>query len=95
MGTLPLFHIKVLQILAARYGLSLTLKELTSLLTPVINGKKIYTYNMSSDNEKQAAVLDALIVLNDQGHLFLNSNTDKSSITIKGLILLNSNIICN
>lgn len=95
MGTLPLFHIKVLQILAARYGLSFTLKELTSLLNPVINGKKIYTYNMSSDNEKQAAVLDALIVLNDQGHLFLNSNTDKSSITIKGLILLNSKIICN
>lgn len=50
---------------------------------------------MSLDNEKQVAVLDALIVLNDQGYLFLNSNTDKSSITIKGLILLNSKIICN
>lgn len=95
METLPIFHIKVLQILAARYGLSSTLKELTSLLTPVINAEKVYTYNMSSDNEKQAAVLDALIVLNDQGYLFLNSNTDKSSITIKGIILLNSKIICN
>jgi hypothetical protein len=95
METLSIFHIKVLHILAARYGLSYTLEELTSLLTPVINAKAIYIKNMPSENEKQAVVLEVLLVLHNAGHVFLNSNTDKSSITIKGLILSTSKTICN
>ena len=95
METLPIFHIKVLQILAGRYGTNCTLEELTSILTQVSNFTTVFTDNLSSENEKQARVLDALIFLNNQGHIFLNSNTDRSSITIKGLIKINSEIFCN
>lgn len=96
MERLPIFYIKVLQILAARYGLGCTLEEMTSLLAPVIDAKTVFTGNMPSDQEKQATVLDALIVLNDKGHLVLDSNTDKSSITIKGLIVVNNKLLlCN
>lgn len=95
METLPIFHIKILQILAAQYGLSCTLEEMTSLLAPVINAETVFTGTISSGRQHQATVLDALIVLNDDGYIFLNSGTDKSFITIKGLIAVNSKIFCN
>lgn len=95
METLPLFHIKVLQLLAARYGLSCTLEEVTRLLAPVINTQRVFTGTISTERAFEAAVLDALIVLNDMVHIFLNSCTDKSFITIKGLITVNSKVLCN
>ena len=95
MKTLPVIHTKVLEILAAKYSLSCTIEEMTSLLTPVIHTKTILTDNTSCEREKQAIVLDALLALNDESYIFLNSNTDNSSITIKGLIKINSKIFCN
>ncbi|MFQ6601939.1 hypothetical protein [Flavobacterium sp. C3NV] len=95
METLPVFHIKVLQHLAARYGLSCTLEEITRLLAPVINDETVFNGTVSSERAFEATVLDALIVLNDKGHIFLNSVTDKSAITIKGLIAVNSKALCN
>lgn len=95
METLPILFTKVLQILAARYGRSCTLEEMTALLNPVINTKSVLTDNMFSGQKKQAIVLDALIVLNDEGHLFLNSITDESAITIKGLIAVDNKTTCN
>ncbi|WKL48891.1 hypothetical protein Q1W71_03695 [Flavobacterium pectinovorum] len=93
METLPIFLIKVLQILADRYGNSFTLEELTSLLTPVLNSTTSFKESIS--NENQARVLDALLFLNSKGHIFLNSISDKSTISIKGLILINDKVICN
>ena len=95
METSPLFHIKVLQILAGRFGISCNLEELASLLTPVINASAAISDNMYTEKEKQAKVLDALIVLNDEGYVFLDSITDKTTITIKGLIKVNYTFFLN
>ncbi|KQX02194.1 hypothetical protein [Flavobacterium sp. Root420] len=95
METLLILQIKILQILAVRYGTDCTLEELTNLCTQVSNFTTVFTDNLSNENEKQAIFLDALIFLNDRGHIFLNSNTDRSSITIKGLIKINSKVYCN
>lgn len=95
METLPPFFIKVLQVLASRYGSSCTLEELTSLLTPVFNSSKSFPDNFFNEKENQAKVLDALIRLNDGGYIFLNSNSDISLISIKGLIKLDNKAICN
>jgi len=82
MEALPLFHIKILQILAGRNTMSCTLENLTHLLTTLIDATTVIPDNMSIENEKQSRVLDALLILNDQGYIFLNSNTDRSVITI-------------
>ncbi|WP_055092511.1 hypothetical protein [Flavobacterium aquidurense] len=95
METLSIFHIKILQILAGRYDMSITLEELTSLLSPVFNSQTVFIDNMPTEKKNQVIVLDALLVLNDQGYVFLNSDTDKSCITVKGLIQINNKILCN
>lgn len=95
MEALPLFHIKVLQLLAGKYGSGCSLEEMTSSLAPLLNAQKVFTGSFAADRGFEAEVLDALIVLNDKGHIFLNSGTDKSTITIKGLIAVNSKVLCN
>ena len=95
MEPVPIFHIKVLQTLAGRYGISCNLEELASLLTPIINASAAISDNRCTEKEKQAKVLDALIVLNDEGHVFLDSITKKTTITIKGLIKVNCTFFCN
>ncbi|MBF4491166.1 hypothetical protein IRZ83_01325 [Flavobacterium sp. JLP] len=95
METFPTFLIKILQMLADRYGMSCTLEELTSLLTPVFNMYTPVKDSISNEKKKQARVLDALMLLNNEGYIFLNSNSDESTISIKGLILVNNRAICN
>ncbi len=95
METLPIFLVKILQMLADRYGMSCTLEELTSLLTPVFNTYTLLQDSIADEKKKQARVLDALILLNKEGYLFLNSDSDESTISIKGLILVNNKVICN
>lgn len=95
METLPTFLVKILQMLADRYGMSCTLEELTSLLTPVFNTYTPVKDSLADENQKQARVLDALIFLNKEGYIFLNSSSDESIISIKGLILVNNKVICN
>ncbi len=81
--------------LADRYDMSCTLEELTSLLTPVFNTYTPVKDSISNEKKKQARVLDALMLLNNEGYIFLNSNSDESTISIKGLILVNNKVICN
>ncbi|MBF4483407.1 hypothetical protein [Flavobacterium sp. CSZ] len=95
METLPNFLIKVLQILADRNGMSCTLEELTSLLTPVFNAFSSFKDSKSDEKENQAILVDALLFLNNERYIFLNSSCDKSCITIKGLILVNNKVFCN
>ncbi|MCA1920551.1 MAG: hypothetical protein LDL38_14200, partial [Flavobacterium piscis] len=64
-------------------------------LSPIFNTLTTLTSNMSSGTENQARVLEALIFLNEQGYVFLNLDTDKSLITIKGLVILNDKVLCN
>ncbi|BDU26148.1 MULTISPECIES: hypothetical protein [unclassified Flavobacterium] len=95
METLPIFLVKILQTLADRYGMSCTLEELTSLLTPVFNTYTLLQDSIADEKKKQARVLDALILLNKEGYIFLSSSSDESTISIKGLILVNNKVICN
>lgn len=95
METLPTFLIKILQILADRYGMSCTLEELTSLLTPIFNTYTLLQNSIADERKKQARVLDALLLLDKEGYIFLSSSSDESTISIKGLILVNNKVICN
>jgi hypothetical protein len=95
METSSKFLIKILEILASRYGTSFTLEELTSLLDPVVSSSAEFTGDIPAETQNQVLVLEALLLLNDQGYIFLNPNTDKSTITIKGLTEINSKANCN
>lgn len=92
METLPLL---LLQTLSGRYGLSYSLEELSSLLFPVLNGSATLQNHIASEIENQSKVLEALIILDKEGHVFLNPFTDKSAITVKGLIKLDNKVFCN
>lgn len=89
------FFTKILQILAGRYTTSYTLDELTSLLNPATNSSVPLTYRIYIDRENQARIIEALLLLNDQGHIFLNAQTEESCITIKGLLKINNTILLN
>ena len=95
METLPRFHIQVLQLLAGKDSSGCSLEEMTSFLAPLISAQKFFNGTNYSGREFEATVLEALIVLNDKGHIFLNSGTDKSFITIKGMMAINSKVLCN
>jgi len=81
--------------LADRYGMSCTLEELTSLLTPVFNTYTLLKDSIADERKKQARLLDALLLLNKEGYIFLSSSSDESTISIKGLILVNNKVIRN
>jgi hypothetical protein len=85
---------KVLQILSAKYGMSCSLEELTQLTIPFVNSIP-FTDHMVSGKERQALILETLLLLNDQGLIFLNSDTDESVITIKGLLKINDKVLYN
>ncbi|WP_124020514.1 hypothetical protein [Flavobacterium pectinovorum] len=45
----------------------------------------LLNHDISSEREYQAQVLNALLSLENDGMIELNSDTDESSITLKGL----------
>ncbi|SHL39131.1 hypothetical protein SAMN05444146_3693 [Flavobacterium johnsoniae] len=94
METSPVV-LKVLQILAERYGTSCSLEELTRLVNQIVNTSMSFTDCLYVEKMHQSSVLDALLYLNDQGLIFLNSDTDRSVITIKGLMKVNHKVLCN
>lgn len=71
-----------------------TFEELTKLVTSVPNVSK-FDDNIAAERENQAKLLDALVFMNSEGYIFLNSDTDQSLITIKGLIIINNKILWN
>lgn len=71
----------VLKILARNPTKSSSLEELTMTLIP----NDLLGDHITFEREYQAQVLDALISLENEGMLVLNSDTDESTITIKGL----------
>ena len=88
------FFVKILRILAEKYSMGCTFEELTKLVTAVPKISK-FTNNSAAERENHAKLLDALVLMNSQGYIFLNSDTDQSLITIKGLIAINSKILWN
>lgn len=86
---------KILQILSARYGMSCSLEDLIQLISPAANSSVSPGEIPVSEKEKQSVVLETLILLNDQGFIFLDSDTERSVITIKGLLKMHNRILCN
>jgi hypothetical protein len=72
---------KVLKILAQNPSKLYSLEELTIALIP----NDLLNHDISFEREYQAQVLNVLISLNDQSMIALNSDTDESSVTLKGL----------
>ncbi|TPG34756.1 hypothetical protein [Flavobacterium pectinovorum] len=86
---------RILSKLAQSYPGTCALEELAALVIPPYNVQKKFRENISAQRENQAKVLDALILLDDQGYIVLNPATDESFITIKGLIKINNTVLCN
>jgi hypothetical protein len=93
MESSPLFCTKILQLLAQNYHRSCTLEELTSMAALFSVVKPEDRFSLERGN--QAAVLDALLLLSENGHIFLNPDTDQSCITIKGLLTIDDKTVCN
>lgn len=72
---------KVLKILAQNPSKLYSLEELTMAVIP----NNLLYQDISFEREFQAQVLNALISLENDGLITLNSNTDESSIKSKGL----------
>lgn len=89
-----IFFLKILRILAGKYSMGYTFEELAKFVTAVPNISK-FTDNIAAERENQAKLLDALVLMNSEGYIFLNSDTDQSLITIKGLIAINNKILWN
>jgi hypothetical protein len=85
----------ILSKLARSYPQSCALEELAAFVIPPYNVLKTFRENISAQRQNHAKILDALILLDDQGYIVLNPATDESSITIKGLIKINNLIFCN
>lgn len=94
METSSIIFIKILQILAGRCNMNFSLEEITALLTSVSNMSKS-TEDINAQKENQSKLLDALILMDHEGYIFLNPYTDESVITIKGLIKINNKIFWN
>ena len=92
METLPIL---LLQTLSGRYGMSYSLEELTTLIFPGLNISTTLKNHIVTEIENQSKIMEALLVLNDDGQIFLNPFTDKSAITIKGLMTVNNKVFCN
>lgn len=83
---------KILNVLALNPKKSFTLEDLANLVIP--SGGTLED-SMLIDRTNQAQVLDALIMLDNQGFVVLDSDTDKSFISIKGLININTSCSLN
>lgn len=94
METSSYIFIRILNALAGRYNIKITFEELAKMIDLSANISKsdedIYT-----ERENQAELLDALLLLDYEGLIFLNSYTDECTITIKGLIKINSTVHWN
>lgn len=94
METSAIIFIKILQILAGRYNMSFSLEEITQLITSVYNVPE-FTQDINAQRENQSKLLDVLIAMDYEGYIFLNSSTDESVITLKGLIKINNKVFWN
>ncbi|MFC0776847.1 hypothetical protein [Flavobacterium sp. HJSW_4] len=95
MDTMPALFIKILELLSARYSGSVSLEELAIRAGSNLNIKDLFGEHVSLENRNQAAVLEALMQMHNEGLVFLNCITDESFITLKGLLAIDSKVYCN
>ncbi|OXG03687.1 hypothetical protein BC749_10928 [Flavobacterium araucananum] len=84
---------KILSILAQNPQRDYTLEDLTNLFTPYFT--ELLQEDLSMEIINQAKVLEALIVLDCKGLIILDSDSDKSIISMKGLINITSTSFLN
>lgn len=89
METSSFFFIKILYALAGRYCQNVTFEELAEMAFPSA-GIPESKGSIAVERENQAALVDSLLRLERQGYIFLDSCTDSCTITLKGLIRINS-----
>lgn len=94
METSSYFFIRILNVLAGSYNMQITFEELAKMTYPSANISKSDD-DIYAERENQAELLDALLLLDYEGLIFLNSYTDHCTITIKGLIKINSTVYWN
>lgn len=85
----------ILQLLSARYGISCSVEELTELVLNTARSSKPFGNHPVPEKEIQAILLETLLLLNEQGLVFLDPDTDRSVITVKGLLKTHNRILCN
>ena len=83
-----------MSVLAGRYNMKITFEELAKMIDLSTNMSKSDD-DVYAERENQAELLDALLLLDYEGLIFLNSYTDDCTITIKGLIKINSTVYWN
>lgn len=86
---------KLLQTLAANYTKSCSLEELAQQAFPAFKGFPYHQGMFNAEKQKQAMLLETLMLLDQQGLIFLDSETDHSVITIKGMLKVNDTVLCN
>lgn len=84
----------ILHKLAGSYTRSYSFEQLSKLVTPALN-ISIQAQGIAAIREKEARLLEALILLDYEGYIFLNPNNDQSTIITKGLIKVNNKEFCN
>ncbi|WP_123875894.1 hypothetical protein [Flavobacterium araucananum] len=85
----------ILSRLARSYPGTCPLEDLASLVMPQYNILKTFSENITAQRQYQAKILDTLILLDDQGYIVLDPDTDESSITLKGLLKINNTVFSN
>ncbi|WP_338839597.1 hypothetical protein [Flavobacterium ginsenosidimutans] len=94
MNTTASLFAKILTALSDRDS-GLNLEHLTALVSPLPDSSAGYDGAPSIKKNGQAALLDALIALNDGGYIVLNPLTDQSRITLKGLVWIGTKASLN
>lgn len=85
--------IKILNILSRNPQKSYDLEDLTSFVIPCLT--ESHQQNLLIQRAYEAEVLDALIILDNHGFIIIDSVSDQSIISIKGLISVSSTTFLN
>lgn len=83
-----LFFDDILKILGHNKNKAHALEELTKTVFTTFTHQNTIIEDPLITRENEAKVLDALLYLQEKGLINLNSATDKSSITKKGLFII-------
>lgn len=84
---------KILNILSRNPQKSYDLEDLTSFVIPRLT--EPHQQNLWIQRGYQAEVLDALIILDNHGFIIIDSVSDQSIISIRGLISVSSTTFSN
>lgn len=89
------FIFDILNFLSQNYLKSYTLEQITQLIFPLDDLNNQPKAKINIERQNQAEVLEALVLLSNRGYIFLDTLTDESLISFKGLIKIKSTILSN